>query len=105
MNAAHLEKRVENLENACQSLADLPGRATALESQVLQLRTEMRDAFSAIRAEYATKKDLERLATNERLDAVAHELRTQMLVLHEDLVERIKLLGEALENRRRRRKR
>ena len=47
-----LEKRVEILEHKVEILAQLPDRVSSLESQVLQLRTEMRDGFSAIQSEF-----------------------------------------------------
>jgi hypothetical protein len=99
----------------------LPARVGALESQIVQLRTEMRQEFSAIRAEMITKEslaaefdrrdlvtrldlklDLERFATrddlartNRRIRYGFRDLKTQMLSLHEDLVERLKRLGDA----------
>jgi len=39
------------LEQQMQQLRDLPERVGRVESQILQLRTEMRDGFSAIRSD------------------------------------------------------
>jgi CHASE3 domain sensor protein len=118
---------VEKLEKVVESLAELPQRMTALggrfdrlegrvgslELQIVQLRTEMKDGFSAVlevvesssqasqqlhddgRAEMRQlfKENRERL---ERAIAEGDEAtRTQMRVLHEDLVSRIARLGEA----------
>jgi hypothetical protein len=139
MNARTLEERVESLEKSIEPLRELPGRVSALESQIVQLRSEMRQEFSAIRSEMVTREgladeferrdlmtrqdlaaefergglvtkadlkrelnqQLERFATrddlartNRRLRDGFKDLKTQMLVLHEDLVERLKLLSE-----------
>ena len=139
MNARTLEERVESLEKSIEPLRELPGRVSALELQIVQLRTEMRQEFSAIRSEMVTGEDLaaeferrdlvtrqdlaaeferrglvtkadlkrelnqelERFATcddlartNRRLRDGFKDLKRQMLVLHEDLVGRLKLLGE-----------
>jgi predicted nucleic acid-binding Zn-ribbon protein len=65
-----LEQKVETLER-------LPGQVAALVTQIAQLRVEVRDEFSAIRAEMAAGDE---------------ETRTLMRILHEDVVERIKRL-------------
>jgi hypothetical protein len=74
MDVAALARRIEMLEETVESLKRLPDRVGALEvrvgnveSQVLQLRTEMRDGFSAIEGRMATKDDLTRFATKEDL--------------------------------------
>ena len=113
MNAPSLEERMDNLERIVEPLRGLPDRVTALEVQVVQLRTEMRSEFSAIRRDmvtkddlakcatkddltrFATKDDLTRFATKDDLRAIEAQLSTRMLVLHEDLVERLKVIGEA----------
>jgi hypothetical protein len=61
-------------------LEELPGRIDDLTLQVSQLRTEMRDEFSAIRAEMAEQ---------------GRTLGMQMRVLHEDVIGRLTLLQEA----------
>lgn len=67
-----LERRVEVLEQ-------LPERVTALESQIVQLRDEMRSEFSVTRAE---------------AHAGDEETRRYMRVLHEDVITRIAVLQE-----------
>jgi len=62
-------------------LEQLPDRIDGLTSQVSQLRTEMRDEFSAARGEMS--------GLGDRLD-------TRMRVLHEDVIARIALLQEGL---------
>ncbi len=48
-----LEKRMDRLERRVEILEQLPDRVTAVESQIMQLRDEMRSGFSAVRAEAA----------------------------------------------------
>jgi hypothetical protein len=71
-----LEGRIEILEENMEQLRDVPARLSGVEarlsgveSQIVQLRTEMRGGFSA--------------------------LRTEMRVLHEEVISRIALLQEA----------
>jgi hypothetical protein len=66
-----LERRVQLLER-------LPERMTALETQIVQLRDEMRVEFSATRAEARAGDE---------------ETRRFMRILYEDLVARIETLG------------
>jgi len=73
-----LLRRVEMLESTVESLRVLPGemrqlsgRVDRLESQFVQLRAEMRDGFSAIRGEMATKADLVGFATKADLSGFA----------------------------------
>ena len=68
-----------------------PLRMDALEGQIVQLRTEMRDEFSAIRQEMRAGDE----ETREKIRAGDEETRTLMRVLHEDVINRIALLGEA----------
>lgn len=102
----------------------MPDRVTALESQVLHLRTEMRDEFSALRAEIRDGDDETREVLRAEIHAGDGETRrvlraeiragdeetrrvlraeiragdqeTQRLmrVLHEDVIGRIAQLGE-----------
>ena len=97
-----LERRVEILEQ-------LPERVTALESQIVQLRDEMRSEFSASREEIragdeqvittlreeirAGDKETRRTLT-ERMESLFDENERHMRLLHEDLVERIARTGE-----------
>ena len=112
-----LEDRVKKIEETLQSLAGMPaqlstleGRVSALdgrvgkvELQIVQLRTEMRDGFSAVlevveSSSKATQTlyDENRNETRTLFGDLKNEMRatrTQMRALHEDLVDRIKLLG------------
>ena len=75
MSARSSNERIEILEQKVGDLQSLPDRMTAVESQILQLRGEMRDGFSAMR------------------DG-DDETRRQMRVLHEEVLSRIALLQE-----------
>ena len=75
MSARSSNERIEILEQKVGDLQSLPDRMTAVESQILQLRGEMRDGFSAMR---------------EGDD----ETRRQMRLLHEEVLSRIALLQE-----------
>ena len=44
------------LEQQMQQLKDLPGRVERVELQILQLRTEMKDGFSAIRSDLRAER-------------------------------------------------
>ena len=77
-----LERRVEILEQ-------LPERVTALESQIVQLRDEMRSEFSAtrldLRAEIRAGDGETRREMRELFAASERHAR----VLHEDVIARI----------------
>lgn len=51
MSPQRLENRVESLEHRVTALEELPARMDRMELQILQLRAEMRDEFSALRHE------------------------------------------------------
>jgi len=88
-----LSERVERLEFTVQGLEGLPGevaglrrdvaslgdRMTGVETQILQLRTEIRAEFSAVRGEFG-----------EKIDENWHRTRA----LHEHLIEQIKTVVE-----------
>ena len=46
-----LVARVEVLEEKMTALEELPARVSSLETQIVQLRTEMKGEFSAVRLE------------------------------------------------------
>ena len=71
-------------------LEELPGRMDRLESQIVQLRTEMRDEFSAVRQEIRDGDE---------------ETRRYMRVLFEEYVGRMKVIGESGQTKRPRRPR
>jgi chromosome segregation ATPase len=93
-----VEDRVKRLEEKVDRLSELPARVDGLdhrmqgverrlghvELQIVQLRTEMGDGFSAV---------LEVIdSSSKATQTLFKETNSQMRTLHEDLVERIKKL-------------
>ncbi len=79
-------------------LEELPGRVTAVELQIVQLRTEMRAGFSAIE-QRLQGHDQRFEAMDQRFDAVERQIRKgdeetrrYMRVLHEEVLARIAML-------------
>ena len=130
MGGKTIEERVETLENDMDPLRQLPAkvddlgkrvsgvesRLTTVESQIVQLRTDMNDGFSATlqiveSSSKATKAmfdemtkaiDIKFAETHRIITQGDQDTRTEMRVLHEDLVKRIAVLGEARAPRRKR---
>ena len=97
MAARSLDERVGILEQKVEGLQKLPARMDAVESQILQLRDEMRDEFSAIRERFEETRQLARELHQEvltRLQEGDQENGRLMRVLHEDVVARISLIQE-----------
>jgi hypothetical protein len=90
MDQQTLERRVELLEHEVDSLEKLPARMDALELQIVQLRQEMRDEFSAVRSEIRSGG----VETRREMRELIKDTHTQMRVLHEDVVSRIAVLNE-----------
>jgi hypothetical protein len=120
MAARSLNERVEILEQKVGDLQLLPDRVAAVESQILQLRGEMRDGFSAILGRFETIDqrfvDLERRMqegdgeTRRRMQEGDEETRRQMQesdeetrrfmrMLHEEVLTRFSLLQEGRRKR------
>ena len=100
--ASDTGQRVKILEEKVERLETLPARVAAVESQILQLRDEMRSEFSAVRREFDTLRiDLraELQSTTASLRAEIREgdeeTRRFMRVLHEDVIARLAALAEA----------
>lgn len=70
MPPVRLDERVQSLEAGMSALEQLPSRMDRLESQIVQLRAELRDGDQ--------------------------ETRTQMGVLHEETIGRIAAIGEGV---------
>ena len=86
MRDANIVRRVEMLEETVSALRSLPSQVGALEvrmagvePQILQLRTEMRDEFSAVR------QDLKEMGTRQDLLDVRAELREDIAGAIRDL--------------------
>jgi hypothetical protein len=88
--ALTLSKRMDIVEQKLAGLESLPQRMTALESQFLQLREEMRAEFSAIREETQAGDEETRRVLREEIAA----LGTHMRVLHEEVISRISTIQE-----------
>ena len=93
MAARSLDERVEILEQKVGDLEKMPARTDAVESQILQLRGEMRDGFSAIDKRFGE--------TDQRIQTLHEEMLTKFeetnrhaRVLHEEVLRRISLLKE-----------
>jgi archaellum component FlaC len=74
-----LKVRVERLEHRVETVEQLPGRVSALESQIVLLREELRSEFSAMQTV---------------IRDVDEDTRRYMRMLHEDLIQRVATLGE-----------
>lgn len=104
MSPQPIESRVESLEQRVTRLEELPARMDRLESQVLQLRLEMRDEFSAVREEMgglATRQEM-----REEFAAVRLEIRTgdeetrhYMRMLFEEYIGRMRVIDEGKDGR------
>jgi hypothetical protein len=96
-----LEERMDSLERRVEILERLPERVTALESQIVLLRDEMRSEFSATRERddetgrvlRAGDEETRRVLT-ERMEFLFDANERHMRLLHEDLVQRIATINE-----------
>ena len=79
------EKRVELLERRVTNLESLPERMDRVESQIVQLRTEMHGEFSAVREEIRTAGEGVKRELREEIRAGDEETRRLMRVLHEEV--------------------
>lgn len=119
MSDVDLERRVRILEEKMDQMRDVPRRLDAVESQILELRSEMRIGFSALRTQNEeTRAEMRVLNEETRADARAlnektraemralneetraemralnDDTKAQMRLLHEDVISRIALLQE-----------
>ena len=85
MPSQTIAKKVEALESRVSTLEELPGRLSAVETQIVQLRREMHDEFSALRQEMRGE-----------MRAGDEETRRYMRVLHEDVIARLATIQEGL---------
>ena len=96
MASRNLTDRVEVLEMEVGTLKELPARVLAVESQIVQLRTDMRGEFSAVRSEL---RDVEGRLQQE-VRALNEETKAEMRVLHEEVLDRISKIGEGASTKR-----
>jgi Skp family chaperone for outer membrane proteins len=111
MAVRNLTERVEVLEMKVGVLEELPARMSAVEAQIVQLRTEMRGEFSAVRQEMRALNDetrAEMRALNEetkaQMRALNEETKAQTRTLHEEVLDRIAKIGEVTRSPRKRRR-
>ena len=84
-----LETRMNRVERRVEILERLPDRVTAVESQIVQLRDEIRSEFSAVHAEIRAGDEETRRVLRERMESLFDANERHMRLLHEDLVKRI----------------
>jgi len=89
MASRNLTERVEVLEMEVGALKELPARVSAVESQIVELRAEMRSEFSAVRKE---------------MRELIGETKAEMRTLHEEVLDRIAKIGEGTPAPRKRRR-
>ena len=89
------------LEEQMQELRELPARVAGVELQIVQLRHEMQESFSATRSELGGKVD----GLHERIDGlrvemhgVRDELRTEMHGIRDELLTEIRGGDQATQN-------
>ena len=95
MAGKYLDERVDMLERRTEILEQLPERLTALETQIVQLRDEMRGEFSATRAEVRAGDERMIQTLRQEIRDGDEETRRFMRILHEEVLERMKFLGGA----------
>jgi hypothetical protein len=91
-------------------LEQLPERIDGLASQVVQLRTERHDEFSAVRTDMHDGLSAVRAEMHHEFSGVREEIRLgdeetrrYMRVLHEDVISRLATIQEGQDARRPRR--
>ena len=82
-------------------LEELPHRIDELTGQILQLRAENGSEFSALRSEMRTMDQGTLTQLRGEMRAMRDELKSHALVLHEDVIERLKIIGEGQTHTRR----
>lgn len=97
MQPRSLEQRVTMIEGQMQELRGLPARVAGVEWQIVQLREEMREAFSATRSEVGGKVD----GLRAEIRAGDQETRDFMRALYEDTKATIRTMGEGKAGRKR----
>ena len=95
MAGKSLDQRVDMLERRTEILEQLPERVTALVTQIVQLRDEMRVEFSATRAETRAGEERMIQTLRQEIRDGDEETRRFMRILHEEVLERMKFLGGA----------
>lgn len=113
MARATLSGHLEVLEQTVTGLTVLPNRVGALEQSLdgfrketqrefAMVRQEMADGFAAVPQEMAQGFAEVRSELRAEIRDGGEETRRQMLMLHEDLIGRIKTIGEGIDDLRER---
>jgi hypothetical protein len=92
--------RVEKLEKKMELLEGLPDRVTAMELQIVQLRGEVREHFSAVRQEFRDELRTVEHSLRAEIQAGDEETRRYIRVLHEEVLSRIATIHDGGRNRR-----
>jgi hypothetical protein len=99
MASRDLTDRVEVLEQKVTALEELPARMSALETQIVQLRGEMKGEFSAVRQEMRSLGE----SLRGEMRTMNDQTLAQMRMLHEEVIDRIGKLDEGRRSSRKRR--
>ena len=101
-----IETRVERQEQRVTQLEELPERMDRLESQFVQLRTEMHDEFAAVREEIRAGDEETRREMRAGFSVLRVEIRTgdeetrrYMRMLFDEYVGRMKVIDEGKNGR------
>lgn len=90
-------ERVQLLEQIVDELQLLPARVAAVESQILQLRDDVRDGVSAIQRQIREGDE----ETRRQMQVGDEETRRHLRVLHEEVLARIAVLHEGTKRKKR----
>ena len=85
MSPETIENRVDHLERRMTELEKLPDRITAVESQIVQLRAEMRGEFSAVRTEIGETRH----SLRQEIAATGQSLRQEIAATEQSLRQEI----------------
>ena len=108
-----LAARVENLERRIELLEALPERVRVVELLIVDLRSEMREQFSAVRREFHEEIQTVKNELHTEIQTLGRDLRAEiqagdedtrryMRVLHEEVLSRFSIIQEGLPRRRKR---
>ena len=102
MQPRSLEQRVTMLEEQMQELRELPARVAGVDLQILQLREEMQEAFSATRSELRGEMHSIRDELRAEIRAGDQETRDFMRMLFEHHQTNLRTIDEGKKGRNKR---
>jgi phage host-nuclease inhibitor protein Gam len=91
-----LESRVESLERRVTTLEQLPARVDDLTSQIVQLRAEMRDGFSAVSLRITEQGTALREEMGAHVSTLRQEMAEQGKSLRQEMAEQGKSLRQEI---------